>query len=65
MNITINGKQEIVHCETLDELLDELGHRTSRVATAVNQEFVPVDQRAQHKLVEGDSIDIIAPMAGG
>jgi sulfur carrier protein len=65
MKILINGEVDSVSCTRLDLLLDELGHPATSVATAVNQEFVPIDQRAQCQLVAGDSIEIIAPMSGG
>ncbi|ASJ74057.1 sulfur carrier protein ThiS [Granulosicoccus antarcticus] len=65
MKIMINGEKATVNCTRLDALLKELGHRPETVATAVNQEFVPVGQRAECELAEDDSIDIIAPMSGG
>lgn len=65
MKIRINGETQIVNCTRLDALLKELGHLPDTVATAVNQEFVPLSQRAAYQLCEDDSIDIIAPMSGG
>lgn len=34
-------------------------------ATAVNTQFVPKTQYAQHLLSEGDRIEIISPVTGG
>ena len=65
MKIVINGKEEVVSSSTLEELLESLEYKPSSVATAVNQEFVAIAQRALCQLGEGDSIDIIAPMSGG
>lgn len=65
MNIRINGEMQQVDCHTLHELLDQLGHGPSTVATAVNQEFVPISEREQYRLSADDSVDIIAPMSGG
>ncbi len=35
------------------------------VATAVNTQFVPKTQYAQHPLQDGDHIEIISPVTGG
>ncbi len=65
MKIQINGETQQVECNTLHELLEHLGHGASTVATAVNQEFVPISEREQYRLSTDDSVDIIAPMSGG
>lgn len=65
MKIRINGETRQVECNTLHELLEYLGHGPSTVATAVNQEFVPISEREQYRLSADDSVDIIAPMSGG
>lgn len=65
MNIQINGKPGSTQSKTLGELVDELEHEPESVATAVNQLFVPIEQRENHLLNDDDSVDIIAPMAGG
>lgn len=65
MKILINGEPQQVQSSTLHELLEELGHGKSSVATAVNQEFVPISERSHHELSADDSVDIIAPMSGG
>ena len=65
MRIRINGEEQQVECRTLHELLEDLGHGPSTVATAVNQEFVPIGERPDFTLSADDSVDIIAPMSGG
>ncbi len=65
MKILINGQEVVLNSTTLHELLNSLGHEPESVATAVNQEFVSIEKRSRHELNDGDSIDIIAPMAGG
>lgn len=65
MKILINGEPQQVECTTLHELLEYLGHGATSVATAVNQEFVPIAERQQCVLSADDSVDIIAPMSGG
>ncbi|WP_170340738.1 sulfur carrier protein ThiS [Ruegeria arenilitoris] len=64
MKIVINGEPREVRAETLGELLAECGF-SGRVATAVNEEFVPSSLRIAHKLAEGDRVEVVAPMQGG
>ena len=49
----------------LAEALAELGYAGAVVATAVNEAFVPAAVRAQTVLVDGDRLEILAPMQGG
>ena len=64
MRIVLNGEAQDVSACTLAALLQERG-LTGRVATAVNEEFVPAALRADMVLREGDRVEILAPMQGG
>ncbi|WP_171208475.1 MULTISPECIES: sulfur carrier protein ThiS [unclassified Ruegeria] len=64
MKIVLNGEVREVQAETLSDLLDECGY-SGRVATAVNENFVPSSLRITHKLVDGDRVEVVAPMQGG
>ncbi|MCA0941679.1 sulfur carrier protein ThiS [Yangia mangrovi] len=64
MKIVINGAPYEVSATTLAGLLQERGI-AGRVATAVNEEFVPAGLRASHPLRDGDRVEILAPMQGG
>ena len=64
MKIVLNGEVRIVLAETLSDLLEECGF-PFRVATAVNEEFVPSSLRIAHKLTDGDRVEVVAPMQGG
>ncbi len=64
MKIVLNGEARDVRAQTLAELLDECGF-TGRVATAVNEGFVPSSLRIAHKLTNGDRVEVVAPMQGG
>jgi len=64
MKIVLNGEPRDVRAETLGDLLAECGF-SGRVATAVNEEFVPSSLRIAHKLAEGDRVEVVAPMQGG
>ncbi len=65
MKITVNGEMLEVAAQTLAGALEELGHGNARVATAVNEAFVPVAARSRHTLSEGDRVEIVAPRQGG
>lgn len=64
MEIILNGKPQQVKATTLAALLDECGF-SGRVATAVNETFVPVGLRAERQLQAGDRVEVVAPMQGG
>lgn len=64
MKIVLNGEPREVRAETLGDLLAECGF-SGRVATAVNEEFVPSSLRIARKLAEGDRVEVVAPMQGG
>ncbi|MGR3462162.1 MAG: sulfur carrier protein ThiS [Roseovarius sp.] len=65
MKITVNGTTQERAATTLDALLVELGYGTAKVATAVNESFVPAASRPEQRLNDGDRIEIVAPRQGG
>ncbi len=65
MNITVNGIPYNVSSRMLDDVLDELGYTDRRVATAVNSQFIPSGTRKSIALIEGDTLEIVAPRQGG
>lgn len=65
MKIILNGAPREVHAADLDTVLEELGFADARVATALNEEFVPATARAGCALNEGDRLEVVAPMQGG
>ncbi len=65
MKINVNGESQSVSAVTLADALIELGFGDAKVATAVNEDFVPAGLRAAHILNEGDRLEVLAPMQGG
>jgi len=65
MKIIVNGEPLESAAGTLMELLAEQGMAEAKVATAVNEAFVPSGLRAAHVLIEGDRVEIVAPRQGG
>jgi sulfur carrier protein len=64
MMIVLNGEAREVAEVTLAALLVECGY-TGRVATAVNEGFVPAVARADYALKDGDRVEVLAAMQGG
>ena len=64
MKITLNGEPRDVAATTLAQLLVECG-LNGRVATAVNEAFVPATVRDTHALNDGDRIEVLGAMQGG
>lgn len=64
MKIMINGTEAEVRAETLAAILDELGYGEAKIATAVNEAFVPASAR-DLALSPGDRVEIVAPRQGG
>lgn len=65
MKIAVNGQMTVVQGETLAVVLEELGYGEAKVATAVNEGFVPKVVRAAVALHDGDRVEIVAPQQGG
>lgn len=65
MRIELNGELREVGAEGLSDVLQECGYAHTRIATAVNGEFVHKTTRAAITLKEGDRLEVIAPIAGG
>ncbi|KAJ54260.1 hypothetical protein ACMU_18720 [Actibacterium mucosum KCTC 23349] len=65
MKINVNGTARDVTGPSLNDVLVELGHGVGRVATAVNETFVPAAARAEYLLQDGDRVEIVAPRQGG
>lgn len=65
MQIMLNGTPTEVQADTLAAVLDELGYGDAKVATAVNESFVPAAMRGETALAPGDRIEIVAPRQGG
>ncbi|QCO55406.1 sulfur carrier protein ThiS [Pseudorhodobacter turbinis] len=65
MKIIVNGEAHETSAPTLAALLDTLGKGEAKVATSVNEAFVPKHQRADHTLQDGDRVEIVAPRQGG
>ncbi|MBX2880720.1 MAG: sulfur carrier protein ThiS, partial [Granulosicoccus sp.] len=61
----VNGEDRDVSAEQLDQVLIECGYENPAIATAVNGTFVHRHLREQTRLIEGDRVEVVAPIEGG
>jgi sulfur carrier protein len=64
MKLSVNGESVEVAATTIAALLAELAY-DGKVATALNEKFVPASHRDTAILQAGDRVEILAPMQGG
>lgn len=66
MQIILNGQPHALsHAVTIVELLQALGRAEGRVAVEVNREIVPRGRHAEHRLQDGDVVELVQAMGGG
>ncbi|MNM57169.1 Sulfur carrier protein ThiS [compost metagenome] len=66
MNIQLNGETRPLSGPlTLIELLAVEGLAERRVAVEVNHEIVPRSQHGEHRLKDGDVVEIVHALGGG
>jgi sulfur carrier protein len=66
MHITLNGQpRDCASSITVARLLDEAGYAGRRVAVEVNREIVPRSRHAEHRLADGDQVEIVHAIGGG
>jgi sulfur carrier protein len=66
MQIIANGQpRDIPAGTTVAALLDALKLADKPVAVEVNLELVPRQQHAEHRLAEGDRVEIVTLVGGG
>ncbi len=66
MQVTINGQgRQVADGITVAALLEELHLATKPVAVEVNLQLVPRQGHAEHRLGEGDRLEIVTLVGGG
>lgn len=65
MKVYLNGEPLEVAGDTLAAALEAAGYGGAKVATAVNEEFVPAAARAATPIEPGDRIEVVTPRQGG
>jgi sulfur carrier protein len=66
MQIVVNDQtRNLADGATVAALLDELKLAGKPVAVEVNLELIPRQRHAQHRLAEGDRLEIVTLVGGG
>lgn len=65
MDIVLNGRPLETAAGTLADLVADEVSEGTRVATALNGDFVPETRRATTTLNPGDRVEIVSPRQGG
>ena len=65
MNIIVNGQNQNISRANLSMVLEELGYKQMKLATALNGDFISVEQRDNTELKDGDKLEILSPQQGG
>ena len=65
MLINLNGEEKQIKAENLQTLCLEFEFNPQVVATALNGDFIPREEREQTELSENDQVEIFAPSQGG
>lgn len=66
MRIVYNGEETTVPgALTVQQLLEQQGIAGRRVAVEVNGEIVPRSRYAEHRLGEGDRVEVVFAVGGG
>ena len=60
-----NEKKSLTDNILLSDALQQWGYGESKIAVAINGEFVPRSTYTERELLNGDQIDIVKPVGGG
>lgn len=66
IKVSVNGEiKEFDKALTINQMIEVLEYKIKVFAVAVNMAFVPIAKYNETIIVEGDKIDILAPVQGG
>ncbi len=66
IQVSVNNEIKCIAAQTpLSDALQDWGYGDSKIAVAINQEFVPRSTYAERRLNPNDHIDIVRPVGGG
>jgi len=66
MEITVNGeRREVPDGTSVQALLKGLSLTGRRIAVEVNEDIIPRSRHAEHRLGDGDRVEIIHAIGGG
>lgn len=66
IKLSVNNENKTLDSTILlSDALQQWGYGESKIAVAINGEFVPRSTYTERVLVNGDQIDIVKPVGGG
>lgn len=66
MDLILNGEEKTVsEVTTVSDLLDHIGYDPDLVAVEVNEEIVSEETYNEHKLSNGDQVEVVTFVGGG
>lgn len=66
IELIVNNESVSLAANTLlSDALQQWSYGDSKIAVAINGEFVPRSTYAERELLNGDQIDIVKPVGGG
>ncbi len=69
MKLTINGEVKLIEtpneAETLEELIQQLGHHPRLVVVEYNGMIITPDQWPTQQIKDGDTLEIVTIVGGG
>lgn len=66
MNIILNGATETIPEQlTLAELIRNMDLSGKRYAVEINEQLIPRSRHDEHRLHEGDNIEVVQAIGGG
>ncbi|MGV8838424.1 sulfur carrier protein ThiS [Cellvibrio sp.] len=66
IELSVNNESVSLTSKTLlSDALQQWGYGESKIAVAINGEFIPRSTYTERELLNGDQIDIVKPVGGG
>ena len=66
IELSVNNESiSLANITLLSDALQQWGYGESKIAVAINGEFVPRSTYSERELLNGDQIDIVKPVGGG
>lgn len=66
IELSVNNENKTLDSAMLlSDALQQWGYGESKIAVAINGEFVPRSTYTERELLNGDQIDIVKPVGGG
>lgn len=65
ITIRLNGELTKTKYSNLADAVSAWNVSKQEAAVAVNEVFIPRSERENHRLSDGDSVEILTPMSGG